>query len=54
MTNRELHGVIVPVITPIDDKENVAEAAFRKILRRLITAGVNAIFGKIEVCDPYD
>jgi 4-hydroxy-tetrahydrodipicolinate synthase len=44
MTNRELHGVIVPVITPIDKKENVDESAFRKILRRLITAGAHGIF----------
>jgi 4-hydroxy-tetrahydrodipicolinate synthase len=40
----ELHGVVVPAITPINDREDVDEAAFRKILRRLITAGVNAIF----------
>jgi len=44
MSNRELHGVIVPVITPIDEKENVDEPAFRKILRRLIDAGAHGIF----------
>jgi 4-hydroxy-tetrahydrodipicolinate synthase len=44
MTNEELYGVIVPVITPIDEREDVDEAAFRKIIRRLITAGVNALF----------
>jgi 4-hydroxy-tetrahydrodipicolinate synthase len=44
MTSEELRGVIVPVITPVDDREDVDEAAFRKIVRRLIAAGVNAIF----------
>jgi len=44
MSNRELHGVIVPVITPIDEKENVDESAFRGILRRLIDAGAHCIF----------
>jgi 4-hydroxy-tetrahydrodipicolinate synthase len=44
MNNGELRGVVVPTITPIDDREDVDEAAFRKVLRRLIAAGVNAIF----------
>jgi 4-hydroxy-tetrahydrodipicolinate synthase len=44
MSNTELHGVIVPVITPINEREDVDEAAFRKILRRLLKAGVNGIF----------
>jgi 4-hydroxy-tetrahydrodipicolinate synthase len=44
MSNRELGGIIVPVITPIDKKENVDERAFRKILRRVIGAGVSGIF----------
>lgn len=44
MSNRELHGVIVPVITPINKKENVDEPAFRKILRRLVAAQVHGIF----------
>ena len=44
MSNTELRGVVVPVITPINDREDVDEAAFRKILRRLIDAGVNGIF----------
>jgi 4-hydroxy-tetrahydrodipicolinate synthase len=44
VSNPELHGVIVPVITPVDKKENVDEAAFRKILRRLVTAGAHGIF----------
>ena len=44
MNNRKLHGVIVPVITPLDAQEDVDEAAFRKGLRRLIHAGVHGIF----------
>ena len=45
MQNAEPGGVVVPVITPVDSKERIDEAAFRKGLRRLIGAGVHAIFG---------
>ena len=44
MSKRELSGVVVPAITPIDKKENVDEPVFRRILRRLIAAGVHGIF----------
>jgi 4-hydroxy-tetrahydrodipicolinate synthase len=44
MTNGELTGVVVPAITPVDDEDRVDEAAFRRGLRRLIDAGVHAIF----------
>jgi 4-hydroxy-tetrahydrodipicolinate synthase len=44
MTDSELAGVVVPAITPVDDEERVDEAAFRKGLRRLVDAGVHAIF----------
>ena len=44
MDNGRLHGVIVPVITPINDQEDIDEAAFRKHIRRLIVAGVHGIF----------
>ena len=44
MKNGELAGVVVPVITPVDADERVDEAAFRKSIRRLIKAGVHAIF----------
>jgi 4-hydroxy-tetrahydrodipicolinate synthase len=40
----ELGGVVVPVVTPVDREERVNEAAFRKGIRRLINAGVHAIF----------
>ena len=44
MAQEKLHGVIVPVITPVDHQENVDETAFRTVLRRLIDAGVHGIF----------
>jgi 4-hydroxy-tetrahydrodipicolinate synthase len=44
MTVSELAGVVVPAITPVDDEDRVDETAFRKGLRRLIDAGVDAIF----------
>lgn len=44
MNSEELGGVIVPVITPTNAQEDVDEAAFRKVLRRLINSGVNAVF----------
>lgn len=40
----ELKGVIVPVITPVDDEDRVDEAAFRKVLRFLVKAGVHGVF----------
>ena len=40
----ELSGVIVPVFTPVDDEDRVDELAFRRALRRLIGAGVHALF----------
>ena len=44
MKNGELGGVVIPVITPVDSEERIDEVAFRKGLRRLIVAGVHAIF----------
>jgi len=44
MNSTELAGIIVPVITPVDDQDRVDEAAFRKQLRRLIKAGVHGVF----------
>lgn len=44
MSTSELHGVIVPVVTPVDDEDRVDEPAFRAILRRLIGAGVHGLF----------
>jgi len=40
----ELKGVIVPLITPVDDQDRVDEAAFRKAIRFVIDAGVQGLF----------
>ena len=39
-----LSGVIVPVITPVDDQDRVDEITFRRVIRRLINAGVHGLF----------
>lgn len=39
-----LKGVIVPAITPVNERDGVDKAAFRKVLRRLVKAGVHGIF----------
>ena len=44
MTPGDLHGLIVPVVTPVDDADRVDEAPYRSQLRFLINAGVHAIF----------
>ncbi len=44
MKSTELAGVVVPAVTPVDDEDRVDETGFRKGIRRLIDAGVNAIF----------
>ena len=40
----ELKGVIVPIITPVDNEDRVDEPAFRKAIRFVIDAGVHGIF----------
>ncbi|ARN56173.1 dihydrodipicolinate synthase family protein [Sedimentisphaera salicampi] len=37
-------GVLVPIITPVDENENVDEKAFRAVIRHCIDAGVDGIF----------
>ncbi len=44
MEPAKLSGVIVPVITPVDDEDRIDELAFRRVLRWLIDAGVHALF----------
>jgi 4-hydroxy-tetrahydrodipicolinate synthase len=44
MSKDELFGLIVPVVTPVDDEDRVDEAAFRKVIRYLIDAGVHGLF----------
>lgn len=44
MKTPELKGVVVPMITPVTNNDDVDVPAFRKILRRLIPSGIHAIF----------
>ena len=45
MTSKhELHGVVVPIITPVDAEDRVDEHAFRQVIRYLIDAGVHGLF----------
>ncbi len=44
MQNDELHGLIVPVITPLDNEDRVDESSFRQVIRFLKKAGVHGLF----------
>lgn len=44
MSQQLLSGVVVPVITPVDEQDCVDEVALRTLLRRLIEAGVHGLF----------
>jgi 4-hydroxy-tetrahydrodipicolinate synthase len=44
MQNNELHGVIVPIITPVDNDDRVDENSFRKVIRHVIDRGVHGLF----------
>ncbi len=44
MRQSALYGLIVPIITPVDDEEKVDEVSFRKIVGRLIGCGVQGLF----------
>lgn len=41
---KKYHGIILPIVVPIDEHENVDEAAFRKLIRYSIEGGVDGIF----------
>ncbi len=41
---KAISGVIIPVITPVDENERVDEKAFRAAMRRCLDAGVDGIF----------
>ena len=43
MIDTELHGIIVPLITPIDNNEEVDEQSLRKLVRFLIDSGVHGL-----------
>lgn len=38
------HGVIPPIITPVDEKENVDEKGFRELLNHCVDRGLHGIF----------
>lgn len=40
----KLGGVICPMVTPLDERENIDEAGVRKLVARLIDKGVDGIF----------
>ena len=42
MENSELHGIIIPLITPVDSDDRVDEGSFRKIIRHVIARGGKA------------
>jgi 4-hydroxy-tetrahydrodipicolinate synthase len=44
MLTKTLRGVVVPIITPIDAEEKVDEAGLRRLIRRLVEAGVHGLF----------
>ena len=43
MNKSELHGVIVPLITPVDRDDRVDEESLRKLVRFLLDAGVHGL-----------
>ena len=43
MKKTELHGVIVPLITPVDSDDRVDEKSLRKLVRFLLDAGVHGL-----------
>jgi len=40
----QLKGVICPMITPLDERQNIDETGTRKLVRRLVAKGVNGLF----------
>ena len=41
---KKIRGVIPPILTPMDEEENIDEAELRNQVNRLIDAGVHGIF----------
>jgi len=44
MRNKELYGIIVPIITPVETDDRVDENSFRKMIRHVIDGGVHGLF----------
>ena len=42
--SKKYHGVIPPIITPVDEQENVDEKSFRTLLRHCVDRGIHGIF----------
>lgn len=41
---KKYHGVIPPIITPVDENENVDEEGFRALIERCVQGGLHGIF----------
>lgn len=41
---KDIHGIIVPILTPMHEDESINEEEFRRQIDRLISAGVHGIF----------
>lgn len=41
---KKYHGIIPPIITPVDDRENVDEEGFRALIERCVQGGLHGIF----------
>ena len=41
---KKYHGIIPPIITPVDERENVDEEAFCALLERCVRGGLHGIF----------
>jgi 4-hydroxy-tetrahydrodipicolinate synthase len=41
---KKYHGVIPPIITPIDENENVDEKGFRTLLQFCVDHGIHGMF----------
>ena len=57
--NLDLHGIVVPIITPVDDQERVEESKLRKQVNYVIEGGVNGILafgsnGEFYMLDPEE
>lgn len=41
---KEFHGVVPPVLTPLDEKRELDVSGLEKLLERMISAGINGVF----------
>jgi 4-hydroxy-tetrahydrodipicolinate synthase len=44
LSNNRITGVIVPIVTPVDEQDRVDEDAYRGLLRFLMGSGVHGVF----------